>query len=111
QFRRMREQRQAQRQGGEGAAAGAQAPQRRGIVMVKKADGTLEQREVVIGTTNRVHGEVLSGVTEGEEVVAGLRQTEAPAAASQTPAGQNQNRPGAPGGFPAGGFPGGGFRP
>jgi membrane fusion protein, macrolide-specific efflux system len=107
QFRKMREQRQAQ---GGGASGQRQPQQRRGIVMVKKADGTLEQRDVVIGTTNRVHGEVLSGVTEGEEVVAGMRQQEA-AAAGSTPAqgqGQNQNRPGQ---FPGGGFPGGGFRP
>jgi membrane fusion protein, macrolide-specific efflux system len=111
QFRKMREQRMAQR-GGEGGAGGSFGPggfsaqqqrgpqQRRGIVMVKLADGKLEQRDVVIGTTNRVHGEVLSGLKEGEEVVVGKHEAETAAAAPAN----NQNNQNRPQGFPQGGF-------
>ncbi|MEJ0100202.1 MAG: efflux RND transporter periplasmic adaptor subunit [Pseudomonadota bacterium] len=100
---------------GQGAAGvtGRPAQRRTGTVMVKKADGTLEARRVVIGVTNRVSGEVLEGLKEGEEVVIGKHEDEAAAAPrTNTPnQQQNQNRP--PnfqgGGFPAGGgFPGGG---
>src|SRR5690606_37625412 len=46
--------------GGFGAAGGArQGAQRRGTVMVKTADDTLEPRQVVIGVTDRVYGQVL----------------------------------------------------
>lgn len=96
QFRRMREQRMAQ--------AGGAPQQRRGTVMVKRADGKLEPRQVVIGVTNRVHGEVLEGLQEGDEVVAG-RRDDSPAASSTSQA-QGQNRPG--GNFQG---PPGGFRP
>jgi macrolide-specific efflux system membrane fusion protein len=109
QFRRMREQRGAQGGGGGfGGGFGGQRPSnqarpRNGTVMVKLADGKLEARAVVVGVTNRVHGEVLSGLKEGEEVVAGKHEAEAAAAAS----GGNTGFPA--GGFPGGGFPGGGF--
>jgi macrolide-specific efflux system membrane fusion protein len=109
QFRRMREQRGAQGGGG-GFGGGAGGPRptnqvrpRNGTVMVKLADGKLEARAVVVGVTNRVHGEVLSGLKEGEEVVAGKHEQEAAAAAGGT----NTGFPA--GGFPGGGFPGGGF--
>jgi membrane fusion protein, macrolide-specific efflux system len=118
QFRRMREQRMAQGGGGgfpgggfsggfggNGPRPGNVVRQRQGTVMVKLADGKLEAREVVIGVTNRVHGEVISGLKEGEEVVAGKREAEAAAAAST-----QSTQGGFPGGgFPGGGFPGGGF--
>jgi len=129
QFRRMREQRAAQGGGqgagpgggfgggfppggfGTGGPRGGNQPgavrERRGTVMVKGADGKLVAHDVVIGVTNRVHGEVLSGLKEGDEVVAGKREAEAAAA---SPQGNNNNRQGGfPGGFPGGGFPGGGF--
>jgi macrolide-specific efflux system membrane fusion protein len=123
QFRRMREQRMAQGggQGGggfgggfgggrPGNAAGGVTRQRNGTVMVKLADGKLEARQVVIGVTNRVHGEVLSGLKEGEEVVAGKREAEAaPAAGGQQQGNQNRQGNFPAGGFPGGGFPGGGF--
>ncbi len=70
--------------------------QRRGVVMVKKADGSLEARQVVIGVTDRVYGQVLEGLEEGEEVVIGRTDTQAAAAPVQ----QQQNN-----------FRGGGFRP
>ena len=116
QFRRMREQRAAQGGGGGGGAgfgggfggqrANGAVRQRKGTVMVKGADGKLVARDVVIGVTNRVHGEVLSGLNEGDEVVAGKHEAEAAAAPNQN------NRPNngfQGGGFPGGGFPGGGF--
>ncbi|MFO1502381.1 MAG: efflux RND transporter periplasmic adaptor subunit [Steroidobacteraceae bacterium] len=110
QFRRMREQRAAQ--GGSGGFGGGgqrqtnAVRQRRGTVMVKLPDGKLEARAVVVGVTNRVHGEVISGLKEGEEVVVGKHEDEAAAASTNTNRG-NQGFPG--GGFPGGGFPGGGF--
>jgi len=113
QFRRMREQRGAQGGGGFGGGFGGQRPTnqvrpRNGTVMVRMADGKLQARAVVVGVTNRVHGEVLSGLKEGEEVVAGKHEAEAKAAGASSntgfPAGGFP-----PGGFPGGGFPGGGF--
>lgn len=68
--------------------AGASGSAARGMqrlnrtVMVKKTDGTLEARPVVVGVTDRVHGEVLEGLKEGEEVVVGKREGEAAAAQS-----------------------------
>jgi macrolide-specific efflux system membrane fusion protein len=110
QFRRLREQRGAQGSVpgsgfggfGNGRPDDSTVRQQRGTVMVKGADGQLVAREVVIGVTNRVHGEVLSGLKEGEEVVAGKHEAEAAAASGQNNR-QNNN------GFPGGGFPGGGF--
>ncbi|HMA12849.1 MAG TPA: efflux RND transporter periplasmic adaptor subunit, partial [Steroidobacteraceae bacterium] len=107
QFRRMREQRAAQGGGGFGGGLGGQRPAnqarpRQGTVMVKLVDGKLEARAVVIGVTNRVHGEVLSGLKEGEQVVAGKHEEEAAAASSTNRGATNP-------GFPGGGFPGGGF--
>lgn len=100
--------------GGNGNGGATRAPQRRtGTVMVKKADGTLEARRVVIGVTDRVRGEVLEGLKEGEEVVVGKREEEA---ASAQPRNNNQNQNfnqgnrnfnnfGGGGGFPGGGRP------
>lgn len=45
---------------------------RRGTVKVVGASGTLEDREVEIGVANRVRAEILAGLAEGEQVVAGL---------------------------------------
>ncbi len=44
---------------------------RRATVKVLKADNTLEERPVEIGVTNRIQAQVLSGLDEGEKVVAG----------------------------------------
>ncbi|MBT0960453.1 efflux RND transporter periplasmic adaptor subunit [Denitromonas iodatirespirans] len=46
---------------------------RRAMVQVVAADGSLVEREVTIGTTNRIQAQVLSGLEAGEQVVAGLR--------------------------------------
>ena len=97
---------------GAAAARGAPAP-RQGKVRVVAADGSISDREVTIGVTSRVTAEVISGLSEGEQVVAGISQAAAPP--GQQNNGNNNfnqfnnnnfNR----GGFPGGGnFPGGGF--
>jgi membrane fusion protein, macrolide-specific efflux system len=104
-----------QRAGGQragGAAMGAAAPRqtqrRNGTVMVKKADGALEARRVVIGVTNRVQGEVLEGLQEGEEVIVGKREEESASRPANTNNNQGNRQGGPAGGFPGGGFPGGG---
>lgn len=79
-----------------GFAAGAPGVPRTATVTVVKDDSTREERNVTIGVTSRVAAEVLSGLSAGEQVVAGIVQANAPAA------------PAAQGGFPGGGFPGGG---
>ena len=78
--------------GGMGLAGGGvtrQPQQRRGTVMVKLADGTLEPRQVVVGVTDRVHGQVIEGLKEGEGVVVGKIETEPQT--GPTAAGANNN--------------------
>jgi macrolide-specific efflux system membrane fusion protein len=82
-------------------------------VRVVAADGSIAEREIMVGVASRVSAEVLSGLTEGEQVVAGIVQ------AGQANPNQQRNQqtvifqgggnfPG--GGFPGGNFPGGGRR-
>ncbi|THF56874.1 efflux RND transporter periplasmic adaptor subunit [Pseudothauera rhizosphaerae] len=62
------------REGGgprEGAQAAAGAA-RQATVRVLGADDTIEERTIAIGVSNRVAAQVLSGLEEGEKVVAGL---------------------------------------
>ncbi len=91
--------------GGLNAAVNRAAPApRQAKVRVVNADGSIVEREVTVGVTSRVTAEVISGLAEGEQVVAGILQ----AAAAPNPGNQNGFViPG--GGFPGGGFPGGGF--
>ncbi len=70
----------------------ATAP-RPATVRVVAADGSISEREVMIGVTSRVTAEVISGLKEGEQVVAGIAQA-APAGATN-PNQNNNNR-----GFP-----------
>ena len=70
-------------------------------VTVMAADGTQQPREVIIGVSSRVNAEVISGLQEGEQVVAGIIQA---AAVLQ----QRATAIGAP--TPPRGFGGGGFR-
>jgi macrolide-specific efflux system membrane fusion protein len=104
----------ARRRGGSGAAGARTPAPRQGKVRVVAPDGTISDREVTIGVTSRVTAEVISGLSEGEQVVAGIVQAAGPA--DQRNNGNNNNfnqfnnnnfnR----GGFPGGGnFPGGGF--
>ena len=82
---------------------GSRGP-RQAKVKVMKEDGTIEEREVTIGISNRVHAEVLSGLKEGERVVAGTREAEPPRRNTpQQGAGLGQQGfggPGGPGGMP-----------
>ncbi|HEY3516724.1 MAG TPA: efflux RND transporter periplasmic adaptor subunit, partial [Gammaproteobacteria bacterium] len=107
----------ARRRGGAGAgAAAARIPApRQGKVRVVAADGSISDREVTIGVTSRVTAEVIAGLSEGEQVVAGIAQAVAPTDGQQRNNGNNNfnqfnnnnfNR-GLPGGnnFPGGGFP------
>ena len=75
---------------------------------IKLADGKLEPRQVVIGVTDRVRGEVLEGLKEGEQVIVGKRETTpqtGPTAGNNNNNNNNNFRPNQ-------GFPGGGnFRP
>jgi macrolide-specific efflux system membrane fusion protein len=89
------------------AARRAQAP-RQAKVRVVNSDGSIAEREVTVGVTSRVTAEVIAGLTEGEQVVAGILQAVAPSTATQP--GNQSFQGGFPGGgFPGGGFPGGGF--
>lgn len=77
---------------------------RRATVKVLDADGKLQERQVTLGVSNRVQVQILSGLSEGEQVVTGQR----PAASSQ----QSQSRgglqgPGMPGMGPPPGAGGG----
>jgi macrolide-specific efflux system membrane fusion protein len=46
---------------------------RRATVRLLTADGTLEDRPVTLGVSNRVQTQVLSGLAEGDQVVAGIK--------------------------------------
>jgi macrolide-specific efflux system membrane fusion protein len=46
-------------------------------VTVVKEDGTQEVRNVTVGVTDRVNAAILSGLSEGENVVAGTQQADA----------------------------------
>lgn len=55
----------------------------RATVRVAAPDGSLLEREIRYGLTNRIEAEVISGLAEGERVVSGLRL--APRTAGNTP--------------------------
>lgn len=89
-----RERRRAERRAAREVAARAvpvdhppRRPPRKATVKVMKADGQIEERDVLIGVSNRVHAEVLSGLEAGEQVVAGIKR-----------AGQDRQRQGGTGG-------------
>jgi len=58
-------------QGGAAAQAGG-VRARPATVTVAKDDGTQEVRNVLVGVTDRVNAEIVSGLVEGEKVVAGI---------------------------------------
>lgn len=76
---------------------------RRATVKVIDAEGRVEDRQVELGVSNRVQVQVLSGLKEGEEVVAGLRLADGEGARGRA---SNANAQGGP---PTGGLvpPGG----
>jgi macrolide-specific efflux system membrane fusion protein len=64
------------------AAAGGTPRPRPHLVRVVNQDGTVEERRVTVGVTNRVQAQVLSGLEPGESVVVGTQDGAAiPAAA------------------------------
>ena len=83
-----------------GADENGPQQQRQASLTVIKEDGTQEVRNVVVGVSDRINAEIVSGLEEGDKVVAG----------------SNQNAPGARGrggralGQPANGRGLGGFR-
>jgi len=79
--------------------SGALRPQAATVTVVKD-DGSSETRNVTVGVTDRVSAQIVSGLSEGEKVVAGIEEV-ATATAARTPP-----RPPAP--VPGVGF--GGFR-
>jgi membrane fusion protein, macrolide-specific efflux system len=89
---------QGRRQGqGQDQAEAEPARNRPATVTLITADGSSEERKVVAGVTDRVNAEVVSGLSEGDKVVAGT-QSAAPGA---QPRGQGG---GALGGVRLGGF-------
>ena len=86
------------RGGGRGGAGrgGAAFDQEAGLrprpasVTVVKDDGTHEVRSVTVGVTDRVNAAILSGLNEGEKVIAGMQTADAGAGA---PRRQQQPRP------------------
>ena len=63
--------------GGAAAPVGSALPEgrpRRANVQVQAADGSLQEKEVLVGITSRVAAEVLSGLSRGDRVVAGVIQ-------------------------------------
>jgi len=74
----------APRKGGRRDAAAGGAPRARAqIVRVVKADGTIEERRVTVGVSNRVQAQVLSGLEPGETVVIGTQDGAAPSASAK----------------------------
>ena len=90
------------------AAGTTSTTPRRAIVKVATAadSATVIEREVTVGVASRVNAEILSGLNEGERIVAGIKVTEASRTAAQsrgaTPAFGPPGATGAPVGTGAG---------
>ena len=111
---RLRDQRRKEREGGavpgataqkntkasepSGSAARGPRGPRLAKVKVQGEDGQVDEREVTIGISNRVHAEVLAGLKEGERVIAGLREPEGARRSTTRGTGQGMGAPGMPGG-------------
>ncbi len=85
----------------DGGARPTRGP-RQAKVKVMAEDGSIEEREITIGISNRVHAEVLSGLKEGDRVIAGVREPERRTTTPQQGAGVGQQNLGGPGGMPPG---------
>jgi macrolide-specific efflux system membrane fusion protein len=90
------------------AAAYALNQPRNATVQIVLPDGSRETREVVVGATDRVNAEVISGLVEGDRVLAGIIEARVEEEEEENN-NNNNNWQGRGGGFPGGG--GGGFRP
>jgi len=83
--------------GGAGNDAEAGLRPRAATVTVVKDDGTQETRDVMVGVTDRVNAQILSGLEEGEQVIAGQE-------VATTRGARPAPRPGQPGIPGVGGF-------
>ena len=81
--------------------AAIKGPPRNPFVLVATEQGN-EQRQVKVGIRNRTVAEILDGLSEGEQVVVGVR-----GAAARGQRGQQNGPPGMPPGMPGGGRRGG----
>ena len=81
--------------------AAIKGPPRNPFVLVVTEQGN-EQRQVKVGIRNRTVAEILDGLSEGEQVVVGVR-----GAAARGQRGQQNGPPGMPPGMPGGGRRGG----
>jgi macrolide-specific efflux system membrane fusion protein len=92
---------------GEAAPAAPQASHRprRATVKVIDADGHVEERQIETGVSNRVQVQVLSGLTEGDQVIAGVRPPPSQNSAQRPP--QQGGLQQGPMGMPPGGAGGG----
>jgi macrolide-specific efflux system membrane fusion protein len=91
------------RRGGRGGGGGANDAEaglrpRAATLTVVKDDGTQETRDVMVGVTDRVNAQIISGLAEGEQVIAGQ---EIATRAAARPAPRPPGLPGVPG---VGGF-------
>ncbi|WP_428420943.1 efflux RND transporter periplasmic adaptor subunit [Methylibium sp.] len=84
--------------GGFATAERARGP-RRASVKLLTAAGTLEERAVELGVSNRVQVQVLSGLSEGEQVVAGIKQAAPTQRATSQQGGLQQGPAGLPPGI------------
>jgi macrolide-specific efflux system membrane fusion protein len=75
---------------------------RRSTVKVLTPAGTLEERSVELGVSNRVQVQVLSGLNEGEQVVAGIKQQQTSASTQRAAGQQGGGLQQAPAGMPPG---------
>lgn len=67
------------------------------MVQVLKADGTVEERRIMIGVSDRVNAEVVSGLNEGDQVVVGRKPSAGQLKAQQQQQQQNMQRMRPPG--------------
>ncbi|MFY8092429.1 MAG: efflux RND transporter periplasmic adaptor subunit [Niveispirillum sp.] len=93
-----------ERRRGDGAAPAGAPPgegagqrERPRMVQVLKPDGTVEERRIMIGVSDRVSAEVVSGLNEGDQVVVGRKPSAGQLKAQQQQQQQNMQRMRPPG--------------
>ena len=78
-----------------GGVAATDQP-RSATVRVVNDDGSIVEREIIVGVTSRIAAEVISGLSPGERVVAGIVQADAPVQENNN---NDRGFRGIPGGF------------
>lgn len=66
-----------------------QSGARQATIQVQTKNATLETREVTVGVTNRIQAEIITGLTEGDTVITGVRQAGGAATATSGQRGFN----------------------